>query len=106
MRKARGEMTSAADVAADIHRAQRASHVDDDPVRVSSVLFVVFFDVAMLSLVPFEAAACTAAAPLRASLVQTAFTPATRAERVLSEQSCCPKLQNTSAAERRAVCRI
>lgn len=33
MRKARGEMTSAADVAADLQRAQRAALVDNDPVR-------------------------------------------------------------------------
>ena len=33
-RSKRGQMTSAADVQADILRAQRASQVDDDPVRV------------------------------------------------------------------------
>jgi hypothetical protein len=35
MRKARGELTSAADVAADVSRAQRAAHVDDDPVSTT-----------------------------------------------------------------------
>lgn len=43
MRKARGEHTSDADVAADINRAQRAAHVDDDPVSLSNFFILACF---------------------------------------------------------------
>lgn len=33
MRRARGDRTTAADIQADMARASRASHIDDDPVR-------------------------------------------------------------------------
>lgn len=34
MRRARGDRTTAADIQADMARANRASHIDDDPVRL------------------------------------------------------------------------